>query len=302
MSRKSNKMVKSMTGYAALTGSGHTISWAWEIRSVNARGRDLRLRLPDWIDGLEPPVRKMVTEAVARGNISLSLRVVREEAAQNQGVNPEILAQMLSQISAVEAAAEGQGVTLRASSATEILGLRGVLESNADASDTSPMRAALLADLPQLIKDFENARLTEGQALDAVLRRQLGEIVALIAAAKAAAGAQSGHAEAVFKGALARVLDSVEVDPDRIAQELAVLAVKADVTEEIDRLEAHVAAADELLSAGGPVGRKLDFLTQEMNREANTLCSKSQSTEVTRVGLDLKTVIDQMREQVQNVE
>ena len=302
MSRNSKKMVKSMTGYAALTGAGAEVSWAWEMRSVNARGRDIRLRLPDWIDGLEPAVRKVVTEAVARGNLTLSLKVARDETVSNQGIKAEALSAALDQIAEVEAAATARGLSLGPNSAVSILGLRGVLESGGETGDTSPILAALMEDLPRLVKEFDDSRLTEGNALQAVLRRQLGEIAALVEAAIAAAQTQSDGMEASFRASLARVVDAVDVDPERIAQELAVLAVKADVTEEFDRLKAHVQAAEALLDKGGPVGRKLDFLTQEFNREANTLCSKSQSTEVTRIGLDLKTVIDQMREQVQNVE
>ncbi|HDR29098.1 endoribonuclease YicC domain-containing protein, partial [Rhodovulum sp.] len=163
--------------------------------------------------------------------------------------------------------------------------------------------AALLADLDRLIDDFTAMRAAEGAALEALLRDQLAQIADLVKDAARAAEARREHMAESLRANLARVLDNSEgADPDRVAQELAMIAVKSDVREELDRLSAHVEAARALLDADGPIGRKLDFLMQEFNREANTLCSKSQSTPLTRIGLDLKHVIDQMREQVQNVE
>jgi uncharacterized protein (TIGR00255 family) len=163
-------------------------------------------------------------------------------------------------------------------------------------------RAVLLADLDALVAQFNEMRAGEGAKLAEVIGAQIDRIAAAVDAARAAAAEQADAAEDALKAALARVSEAVEVDEARIAQELALLAVKADVTEEFDRLDAHVSAAREPCAEGGPIGRKLDFLSQEFNREANTLCSKSQSAALTRVGLDLKATIDQMREQVQNVE
>jgi uncharacterized protein (TIGR00255 family) len=297
-------MVASMTGQASRTGTGAGHSWAWDLRSVNAKGLDLRLRLPDGIEGLEPPVRAALAARFQRGNISLTLRLTRDAEASPLQVNPQMLAAVLDGMASVDQAAEARGLALQPASATDVLAFRGVCDSSPPPeTDTAALRAALLADLAPLVDDLAAARTAEGTALARVLIAQIDTIAALTANAVTEAASRRGTMATALRENLARVLANAEgVDETRLAQELALLAVKADITEETDRLTAHVEAARSLLQAEGPVGRKLDFLTQEFNREANTLCSKAQSIALTRVGLDLKTVIDQMREQVQNVE
>jgi uncharacterized protein (TIGR00255 family) len=297
-------MILSMTGFAARKGEGAGASWQWELRSVNGKGLDLRLRLPDWIDGLEPLVRAELARRMQRGNVSLGLRVARHAAAEPLRVNRAALDAILSALAEITSTAEMRGLVLPAPTPAEVLSLRGVLEASpAEAEDAAPLREALVADLGRLLDEFTAMRLSEGRALDAVIRRQIDLIASLTADAAREAAERRDAMTTTLREALARVLAHAEgVDETRLAQEIALLAVKADVTEEIDRLSAHVAAARALLDEAGTVGRKLDFLTQEFNREANTLCSKAQSITLTRIGLDLKTVIDQMREQVQNVE
>ncbi|MFN3722807.1 MAG: YicC/YloC family endoribonuclease [Paracoccaceae bacterium] len=298
-------MTISMTGFAARKGQGAGFVWAWDIRAVNGKGFDLRLRLPDWVDGLELAVRSEVQNALSRGNVSLSLKVSREggEAEAGLQVNPPVLHAVLAALRQVENAAMEVGVTLGQATAADVLAVRGVMETASTDDDTAPLRAALLADLPALMAEFAAMRAGEGAAMQTVIAAQLDRIDALTVAAKAEADARRDTAAASLREALARVLDHAEgADAGRVAQELALIAVKQDVTEELDRLRAHIAAARALLADPGPVGRKFDFLMQEFMREANTLCSKAQSLGLTRIGLDLKTVIDQMREQVQNVE
>ena len=196
-----------------------------------------------------------------------------------------------------------QGVTLAQATAADVLAVRGVLDAAAVAVDVGPLRMAILADLPGLLADFQAMRAGEGLALNGVIAGQLDRISGLVGEAVTEAAARREAAPLALREALARVLANAEgVDEVRLAQELALIAVKNDVTEEVDRLSAHVTAARALLGEAGQVGRKFDFLVQEFMREANTLCSKAQSLSLTRVGLDLKTTIDQMREQVQNVE
>ncbi len=295
----------SMTGFAARRGTGAGHAWVWDLRSVNGKGLDLRLRLPDWIDGLELAVRAELQKAVPRGNVTLTLKVM-QDGGGDDGVfrlNRRQLAAALAALGEVEAAAVAAGVTLRQPTATDVLTLRGVLDQSSETQDTAPLRAAILADLPGLLADFAAMRATEGAALAAVLAAQLDRIEALTAEAQREAVARSAVQADTLREAVARVMAATDaVDAGRLAQELAMLAVKTDVTEELDRLSAHVAAARAHLTETAPVGRKLDFLMQEFMREANTLCSKAQSLALTRIGLDLKTVIDQMREQVQNVE
>ena len=297
-------MIYSMTGFAAAKGGFKAFSWAWELRSVNAKGLDLRLRVPDWVDGLETALRAKLGSALARGSVSLSLRLSREEGTGGLQVNTAALNSVLDALVEVETRADAAGVALAPTNAADILSLRGVLETATDdAVDTGPLRAALLADFEQVLAAFLSMRADEGRALDTILRGHLDQIATLTKSAATVAEARRDATADAFRTALARVVESgVETDPQRVAQELAMLAVKSDVTEELDRLEAHVAAARSLLDANGPIGRKLDFLMQEFNREANTLCSKSQSSALTALGLELKAVIDQMREQVQNVE
>lgn len=296
-------MLYSMTGFASLGGQHGPWSWSWDIRSVNAKGLDIRLRLPDWIDGLEPAVRKAVTAEVGRGSVSLGLRVSRESDEGRLSINGAALDQALGMLVEIQAAANDRGVEVRQPSAVEIAGMRGVVEAGSLDEDTAPLRAALLAGLPELLGAFNAMRQHEGAALKQVLETQLATIEALVSEAQAAVDARSEAQSEALRAALARVMDNSDgVDEARVAQELALIAVKSDVREELDRLSAHVGQARSLLSGKEARGRKLDFLMQEFNREANTLCSKSQFQELTRIGLDLKALIDQMREQVQNVE
>jgi uncharacterized protein (TIGR00255 family) len=297
-------MTVSMTGFAARRGAGAGHAWAWDIRSVNGKGLDLRLRVPDWIDGLELALRAELQKALGRGNVSLSLKVARDEgAAQALRLNGAVLHGVLEALGQVEAAAMVAGVTLAQPTAADVLAMRGVLETGAADEDTGPLRAAILADLPGLLADFHAMREGEGAALQGVIGAQIDRIASLVAEAASEAGSRRDRAAQALAEALQRLRQTGEgFDEARVAQELALLAVKQDVTEELDRLGAHVAAARALLVDPAPVGRKFDFLMQEFLREANTLLSKSQDKALTRVGLDLKTVIDQMREQVQNVE
>lgn len=293
-----------MTGFAALKGAGHGASWAWEVRSVNARGLDLRLRLPEGLDDLEITVRKAFSEKLTRGNVSLGLRLQSNAANAAAGLVSDQLDKVLAALKIVEQRAETIDLHLTASSAADVLALRGVLDQSDQAeTDQTALIADLKAQIPTLIAAFSSARADEGRALGQILNEQLARIKTLVAEAALAAVERQAQVAENLQVNLKRVLDNSEgADSARVAQELAMLAVKADVAEEIDRLGAHISAALDLLAAKAPIGRRFDFLMQEFNREANTLCSKSGSTELTRIGLDLKTVIDQMREQVQNVE
>ncbi len=296
-------MLNSMTGFATLKGEALGFDWVWDLRSVNAKGLDLRLRVPDWIEGLEPAVRAALTKALDRGSVNLSLRVQRGEEDGTLALNTTQLGPILDALAAVEQKAAKRGLSLAPSRASDLLGVRGMLDVTGSETDTKALREALLEDLPVLIGAFADMRRAEGEALDSVLKDQLLQVAHLTEAAAREAETRKGDARTALRANLARVLENADnVDEARIAQELAMLAVKQDVTEELDRLRAHVHAARDLLAGGSPIGRKLDFLMQEFNRETNTLCSKSQSVALTRIGLDLKAVIDQMREQVQNVE
>ncbi len=292
-----------MTAIAAASGSQDAHRWSWELRSLNGKSLDLRLRLPEGITGLEAALRARLAAALSRGNVTLTLKLHSDRAEGGFALDPAGLDAALAALARVEGRAGTQGLALAPTRAADILGLRGVLDTGGDPADAEALRAALLADFEGLLESFQGMRATEGATLAQLIAGQLDRIAELTEAAAQAAIDRAPRMDQSFRAALARVTDNAEaVDEARVAQELALLAVKADVTEEIDRLRAHVAAARDLLAAGSPVGRKLDFLAQEFNREANTLCAKAQYAPLTGIGLDLKTVIDQMREQVQNVE
>ncbi|MCF6305419.1 MAG: YicC family protein [Rhodobacteraceae bacterium] len=294
---------QSMTGFATLDGAQDLLSWQWEIRSVNGKGLDIRLRLADGFEALEKPVRMAAPEYVSRGNVSISLKVKQREGQGIPRVNDAVLAAVLTAVKQVNVMAEGQGIDTYPTSAADLLGLRGVMEYGAEEKVSADILAKITAQIPELFGLFQAARQSEGAALLHILTAQLDQVAALTDAAAISAEARLARSGDLLRSKVTALLDASELaDEARLQQELALLAVKADITEEIDRLKAHIDAARQLLANPNPVGRKFDFLMQEFNREANTLCSKSGSAELTAIGLDLKTVIDQMREQIQNLE
>lgn len=308
MGKESYQMVnpaglQSMTGYAHREGSAAGWDWAWELRAVNGKGLDLRLRLPDGFEALEPVVRGQTQGALARGSVTLTLKFSPTSGTARLRLDPAALASALDALAVVETEAQRRGLTLAVPTMAEVLALRGVMEGGA-ADDISPdVQAAALAALPALLADLKGVRAAEGTRLKAIISAQVAEIERLTKRAREEVVTRQSDVTASLSDALARVMQAADtVDEARLAQELALIAVKSDITEELDRLTAHVGAARDLIKSGAPSGRKLDFLMQEFLREANTLCSKAQNAVLTAIGLDLKVTIDQMREQVQNVE
>ena len=299
-------MIQSMTAFASRSGNTEGATWAWEVRSVNARGLDLRLRLPDGIAGLEADVRAAFTKALKRGNVSLTLRLTMTDNSQELALDEKQLERVLSALDTIQERAFTMGVTLGQPTTADVLNQRGVVCHGGNEGPTEAIAQAIKADIAPLLHDLVKMREREGNSLNAIIAMQLSDIAGHIAKAERAVEERRPDMEQALQTAMERVLGNTELDPDKLIQEFAALAVKTDVTEEIDRLKSHVSAASELLEIAQkerqPVGRKLDFLSQEFNREANTLCSKAQHTKLTSIGLDLKTLIDQMREQIQNVE
>jgi uncharacterized protein (TIGR00255 family) len=297
-------MLQSMTAYASLAGNAGALSWTWEMRGVNARGLDLRLRLPEGQPAFEAAVRQRLTSRLSRGNVSLTLRMARADAALALTLDEAQLDRVLGALAIVQDRAHCAGVTLGAPTAADVLEMRGVVvQGQIEPVADDSLNNTLLAEVDVLIDAFIDMRQTEGAALAAILNDQITRIEGLVTTAARLAEARRDEVRANLAAALRRVIDDApEVDEGRMTQELALIAVKSDVTEEIDRLTAHIAAARALLAEPAAQGRKLDFLAQEFNREANTLCSKAQSSALTQVGLALKALIDQMREQIQNVE
>ena len=301
-------MVKSMTGFAShldtLDSGAARFSCQWEMRAVNGRGLDLRFRLPDWLEGLESALRKRLSARLGRGNVTLSLRLGRADAGAALRLNSDALEAALTMLAETEARADARGFALAPISGAEVLALRGVVDQGPELTELAPLMPALMEQAEAVIDAFEAARAAEGVALAGILSGQIEAVAALLAEARAVLPARRNDQMQALRAALARLGEAApQVEPARMEQELALIAMRGDITEELDRLDAHVTAARALITQeNGPVGRKFDFLMQEFNREANTLCSKSQHAPLTRVGLDLKTVIDQMREQVQNLE
>ncbi|MDE2581388.1 MAG: YicC family protein [Rhodospirillales bacterium] len=289
-----------MTGFARSEGRADGLVWAWELRSVNGRGLDLRLRLPPGFDAIEPALRPIAGEALRRGNVSAALAVKRETEPV-LAPDPAALQQALDLALALAARIPGAPPPR----AESLLALPGVLRPAAadNSAPSAAVLAALRAGFAQALDGLLAARVSEGARLADIVTTLLGEIAALHGAAAIEAADQPAQQRARLQDAIAALLGETPALPEeRIAQEVAVLAARSDVREELDRLASHIAAAHALLAEGGAIGRRFDFLVQEFNREANTLCSKSASAALTTTGLKLKATIEQLREQVQNIE
>ncbi len=291
----------SMTGFARGHGVAGTYAWSWEIKSVNSKGLDLKLRLPPGWDAIEAPARTRTAEALARGAVFGNLIVKREGVAPVARVNEPVLTALLTTLKEFAGKVAVAPPTLDG-----ILALKGVIEvteAEENEDERRAAEAAVIAGFAQALIDLKQMRRHEGEALGRVLAARLAEIATLTARAEAAPGRKPEAIKARLAEQVATLLDaSTRFDPERLHQEAVMLASKADIREELDRLTAHVAQVRKLLAEGGPIGRKLDFLAQEFNRESNTLCAKASDVELTNIGLELKSVVEQFREQVQNLE
>jgi uncharacterized protein (TIGR00255 family) len=294
-----------MTGYARAQGSDERRRWVWEARSVNGRNLEIRCRVPQGFDRLENPARTAIGSRLKRGNVSLTLTIASEQQGKPLRINRALLAELAGLVEEVR-----KGTGAAAPTADGLLRVRGVIEEEDAAVEGEEALAvldrALSGTLDEVLKALAAARAAEGRALAVVIDRHVGEIEELCKRAADRASAQVGTVRARFESQLAELLERAPpLSEERFAQEVALLVGKADVREELDRLAAHIAQAKTLLADArpdNPVGRKFDFLCQEFNREANTLCSKSADIELTRIGIDLKGAIERLREQVQNVE
>lgn len=298
-------MIASMTGYARAQGADERRRWVWEARSVNGRNLEIRCRVPQGFDRLENPARTAVGGRLKRGNVSLTLTLASERQSSPLRINRALLAELGALVEEVR-----KSTGAAAPSADGLLRVRGVIEEEEEGEQTEEALAALdkalSATLDEVLKALVMARAAEGKALAKVIDGHIVEIEGLCRRAAERAQAQIGTVRARFESQLGELLGRTPtLSEERFAQEVALLVGKADVREELDRLAAHITQARTLLAEArpdNPVGRKFDFLCQEFNREANTLCSKSADIELTRIGIDLKGAVERMREQVQNVE
>ena len=293
-------MLTSMTGMASMSGASGPYDWSMELRGVNNKGLDIRTRVPEWLTGFDQIARKNISSQVARGSLQFSLKISHGIEQGQRQIDLDRLEQILSNAAVLAERAATKGVSVAPLSLSDIAAQNGFVNVEANEAAQQDVMQVLSGYLPELLAQFQTSRKTEGAALHRVLTDSLMQTEKLITQAQDTLAGRAENFEDNFRAALARLKQ--DVDPERLAQEMAILAVKSDVTEEIDRLQSHVAAAQLLLSSELPSGRKFDFLMQEFNREANTLCSKSGSAALTAIGLEMKSLIDQMREQVQNVE
>ncbi len=294
-----SQTLSSMTGFARAERQAGPLRVRIELKSVNGRGLDMRLRLAPGLDAVEIPLRQLLSKALNRGSINLVVSLERSAGAGALRINQQALSTVLDALDQLRAR-----VTTAMPQPEGILALPGILETEdgAEGLDEEEQSALILDCAGEAIERLKSARLQEGAEIAAVLHTQLEAIAALVASAEAHPSRSRAVIEARLRDQLALLGQDAALPADRLAQEALLLATKADIQEEIDRLRAHIIAARKLIDGGGPVGRRLDFLAQEFNREANTLCSKSNAVDLTAIGLDLKAVIDQLREQIQNIE
>jgi uncharacterized protein (TIGR00255 family) len=293
--------LSSMTGFARVHGVSGSYAWAWEIKSVNGKGLDLRLRLPPGWDAVEPPVRALIAEKLARGSIQANLAVERTGLAPTVRINTAVLDAVLTTVRQLAPRIEASPPSLDG-----LLALKGVIEigdAEENAEERRAAEAAAIAGFADTVGALVEMRRREGAVLGRVLTARLESIGELVQRAELAPGRRPEAIRTRLAEQVAALLaQSERFDPDRLHQEAILIATKADVREELDRLSAHVDQAQLLIDQGGPIGRRLDFLAQELNREANTLCAKANDVELTNIGLELKAAVEQFREQVQNVE
>jgi len=293
--------LSSMTGFARGHGVSGAYSWAWELKSVNAKGLDLRLRLPPGWDVVEGPARHSAAQVLTRGTIHGTLTIERLGVAPIVRVNEPVLAAVLATIKGLAGRVDAAAPRLDG-----ILSLKGVIDvidEDEREAERGTAEAAVIAGFRATVAELASMRRHEGEALGRVLTQRAKEIAALAVQAESAPGRRSEAIKVRIADQVAMLLDASDrFDADRLHQEAILIASKADIREELDRLVSHVAQIDRLIARGGSVGRRLDFLAQELNREANTLCSKSNDVELTNIGLELKSVVEQFREQVQNLE
>jgi uncharacterized protein (TIGR00255 family) len=292
--------ISSMTGFAREAGFSAPFHWNWEIKTVNSKGLDLRLRLPPGFDMLDAPVRAAISKVVTRGACYANLTVTRDSAVMTARVNRELLAHLMETIAALPRPENIAPATLDG-----LLGLRGVIETQEAEEDEAAFAAAqaeMLGALDKALAQLGAMRRQEGASLAAFLTQRLDKIAALTKAADVCPARQPQAVKERLRNAVAQLGEVGRFDEARLYQEAVMLAAKADIREELDRLASHVAAAKKLIGEGGAVGRRLDFLAQEFSRETNTLCAKSNDSTLTALGLEMKVEVEQLREQAQNIE
>ena len=294
-----------MTGYASDTILVGDFSLDAEIKSVNSKSFDLKIYLPEYMTFMENDIRQLVSKQIARGSIVLKIKAKHnDEASSNFTLNNEVLNTTIDEIKTIEQKCDEKNIQFSPLTVLDFFSVKGVWEENKiSQTDTVELKSVMLDKLPELIKKFIETRRIEGQGLQAILVEKLSSIMEFIKEIDKILPDRSRHLKKNFKTALDKIINEQnQVDENRLEQEIALLVIKQDIQEELDRLKVHIVSMQDLVNSSNVVGKKLDFLSQELNREVNTICSKSQYSDLTKLGIEMKTLVDQFREQVQNVE
>lgn len=294
-----------MTGYASDTILVGNFSLDAEIKSVNSKSFDLKIYLPEYMTFMENDIRQLVSKQIARGSIVLKIKAKHnDEASSNFTLNNEVLNTAIDEIKTIEQKCDEKNIQFSPLTVLDFFSVKGVWEENKiSQTDTVKLKSVMLDKLPELIKKFIETRRIEGQGLQAILVEKLSSIMEFIKEIDKILPDRSRHLKKNFKTALDKIINEQnQVDENRLEQEIALLVIKQDIQEELDRLKVHIVSMQDLVNSSKVVGKKLDFLSQELNREVNTICSKSQYSDLTKLGIEMKTLVDQFREQVQNVE
>ena len=294
-----------MTGYASDTILVGDLSLDAEIKSVNSKSFDLKIYLPEYMTFMENDIRQLVSKQIARGSIVLKIKAKQnDEASSNFTLNYEVLNTAIDEIKTIEQKCDEKNIQFSPLTILDFFSVKGVWEENKiSQTDTVELKSVMLDKLPELIKKFIETRRIEGQGLQAILVEKLSSIMEFIKEIDKILPDRSRHLKKNFKTALDKIINEQnQVDENRLEQEIALLVIKQDIQEELDRLKVHIVSMQDLVNSSKVVGKKLDFLSQELNREVNTICSKSQYSDLTKLGIEMKTLVDQFREQVQNVE
>ena len=294
-----------MTGYASGSAQVGSLSLDLEIKSVNSKSLDLKIYLPEYLSFLENELRQVASGKVFRGSVVLKIKVSQHsELSSDYVLNDQVLNTVFEKIQNIEKICEEKNIPLEPLKASDFFAIKGVWEEDKNASTfIDDIKSIILDKAKELIESLIEARKKEGQGLLTILADKLASILALHKAAEEILPERSKHLEKNFKSLIDKIMsEHSQLDENKIEHEIAIIAIKQDITEELDRLKVHILSMQDLLNSTGAIGKKLDFLSQELNREVNTICSKSQYSALTKIGIEMKTLVDQFREQVQNVE
>ena len=294
-----------MTGYASGSVQANSVSLDFEIKSVNSKSLDLKIFLPEYLSVFENELRQIVLKKISRGSVFLKIKLNQQTEYQNNYVlNDKVLQNVFEKIENIERICDEKNIPLEPLKALDFLAVKGVWEENKNSStNVDDIKKIVLDKIEELVVSLLQTRKKEGQGLHSILSEKLSSLIELRKAAEKTLPARSNHLKKNFKSTIDGIIsETSKIDENKVEQEIAIIAIKFDITEELDRLKVHIESMQDLLSSSGVVGKKLDFLSQELNREVNTICSKSQYSDLTKLGIEMKTVVDQFREQIQNVE